>query len=147
MDRFEFWQKWLFWVSVAVAAFGLAMALFSDTPLFDWMNSQIDPVFWSVSVVNLAILGFRTWIYAVLGATVLGWGITLAFIANYPFKKKEKWAWQAVASGTAAWYLIDTWFSLSFKVYFNAALNTVLFVLVALPLVMTYKYFWHTSKR
>jgi len=142
MNRFEFWQQWLLWVSVAVAAFGLAMAVFSNTPLFSWMNSQIDPVFWNASVTNSAVVSFRTWIYAVLGAAVLGWSVTLAFIANYPFKKKEKWSWQAIAYGMFAWYVLDTWFFLSFRVYFSAALNTVLFVLVMLPLIMTYKTFW-----
>jgi hypothetical protein len=141
MKRFDFWQTWLFCASIVIAVFGLAMALFSNTPLFAWMNNQIDPVFWSASVTDTTALMFRSWIYGVLGATVLGWGVTLAFIASYPFKKKERWSWQAIACGTASWYVLDTSFSVYFGVYFNAALNTVLLLSIALPLIMTHKEF------
>jgi hypothetical protein len=46
MNRFTFWQKWLFIVGLGITTFGLFMAFFNQTPLFDLFNRQIDPAFW-----------------------------------------------------------------------------------------------------
>jgi hypothetical protein len=75
-----------------MAAFGVFMALFSRSPLFDGFNQQIDPVF-SLSVVpgsarddieapSAAIVssarGLRGWAFGVSGATIAGCGVLAA---------------------------------------------------------------------
>ena len=42
MNRFSFWHRWLFVVSIIVVVFGIALALLDSTPLFEWMNSLIN---------------------------------------------------------------------------------------------------------
>ena len=79
--------------------------------------------------------------YGVLGATLAGWGVFVAFIAHYSFKKKEKWAWNCILAGPLLWFVVDTAISLNFKVYFNAAFNTALFAAVVLPLWFSRKHF------
>ncbi|MFQ5811867.1 MAG: hypothetical protein ACE5I2_01535 [Anaerolineae bacterium] len=70
-----------------------------------------------------------------------GWGIFMVFIAHYPFKHREQWSWNCLAAGLLVWYLVDTAISLYFKVYFNAAFNTVLLILSMLPLACTRRHF------
>jgi hypothetical protein len=137
MLTFSFWHKWLVAVGLVIALFGVLMALVSGTPLFDLFNRQIDPAFWGNGAVDGTARLFQQWVYGILGATIAGWGIFLTFIARYPFAKKEKWAWGCVLAGLSVWYILDTGLSALYKVYFNVAFNTILFVLVLLPLFFT----------
>jgi len=41
INRFDFWEKWLFSVSIVIIAFGTFMALCNQTPLFAIFNNQI----------------------------------------------------------------------------------------------------------
>ena len=59
MTNFSFWQRWLFVVGIAVSVFGLYMAFFSGTPLFESFNRQIDPAFWGTNVVENSAREFQ----------------------------------------------------------------------------------------
>lgn len=141
MTNFSFWQRWLLVVGSMIIVFGTLMALLSGTPLFDLFNRQIDPAFWATITVDANARIFQQWLYGVWGATIAGWGIFVTFIAHYPFRKKEKWAWNCLGAGILAWFVLDTSLSLYYRVYFNAAFNTALLILAALPLLFARKYF------
>jgi len=141
MSKFSFWQRWLLVVGLVIAAFGLVMAFLNGTAVFELFNGQIDPVFWGAGAMPEAAARFRQWAYGAWGATVVGWGVFIAFIAHYPFRRGEQWSWNCLAAGLLVWYLADTAISLYFSVYFNAALNTLLLILSALPLAYTRKHF------
>jgi hypothetical protein len=141
MRPFTFWQRWLLVLSVVIVAFGLGMAVLNGTPLFDLLNHQVDPVFWDNQPLPAEALAFRGWAYGVLGATMAGWGVFFVFLTQVPFRRKERWAWNCLALGLLVWYVPDTILSLASGVTFNAVFNTVLLVLVALPLFFTRKEF------
>ncbi len=141
MTNFLLWQRWLFIVSLIMSVFGVLLALFNATPLFALFDQQINPVFWSTVDIPASAKEFQKWVYGVLGATLAGWGVFVAFIAHYSFKKKEKWAWNCILAGLLLWFVVDTAISLNFKVYFNAAFNTALFVTVIVPLAFSRKHF------
>ena len=141
MNRFHFWQRWLLVVGVLITIFGLILAFFNPSPYFDLLNDQINPVFWGAGPVPEGSQNFQSWVYGVLGATVTGWGIFLTHLAYYPFRKQERWAWNAIASGMIVWFVVDSAISYSSGVTFNVIFNTFLLVLVLLPLLFTYRYF------
>jgi hypothetical protein len=141
MSSFSFWQRWLFAVGIAVSVFGLYMALFSGTPLFELFYRQIDPAFWSVNAIDEQTRQFQRWIYGVWGATIAGWGIILSYLVRYPFNRKERWSWNCLAFGLIVWFVLDTSLSAFYKVYFNAVFNTILLIVAGLPLVFTRKEF------
>lgn len=141
MKSFHFWQKWLFTVALLVVAFGVSLALLNSTILFQYYNEQIDAVFWPEAGPPPDTKSFQQWVSGVLGATVAGWGVFLAFLARYPFGKREKWAWNGIAGGISLWFLIDTSLSLYFGVSFNAGFNTVVCAAIMLPLIFTRKEF------
>jgi len=140
-DEFLALQRWLFIVSLIMSVFGVLLALFNATPLFAVFDRQINPVFWSTVDIPGEARDYQKWVYGVLGATLAGWGVFVAFIAHYPFQQKEKWAWNCILAGLLVWFVIDTAISLNFKVYFNAAFNTALFAAVVLPLWFSRKHF------
>jgi hypothetical protein len=141
MPSFSFWQRWLLAVGLITTIFGVVMALVSGTPLFDLFSRQIDPAFWGTNSVGEPAKQFQQWIYGAWGATIAAWGIFITYIARYPFKKKEKWAWKCIVWGLATWFILDTALSLFYKVYFNVAFNTASFVLAMLPVIFTRKEF------
>jgi hypothetical protein len=145
MKSFSFWQRWLFIFSLIVVVFGLGMATLNRTPLFAIFDSQVNPVFWGADPLPAGIDQFLGWVYGVLGATIAGWGIFLAFMARYPFRKRERWAWNALLLGLSLWYLTDTAISFYFGVVFNAIFNTVIFILAVLPLFFTRREFLQPS--
>ena len=137
MKTFSFWQRWLFIFSLIVIIFGLGMALLNRTPLFAVFDARVNPAFWETGTLPAGVDLFQGWLYGVLGATMAGWGVFLTFIAQVPFRNRERWAWNALLLGLSLWYVIDTAISLYFSVVFNAVFNTVIFILALLPLLFT----------
>ena len=147
MKSFTFWQRWLFVFSLVVVIFGLGMATLNRTPLFAIFDSQVNPLFWDSNPLPAGVNEFLGWVYGVLGATMAGWGVFLAFIACYPFRNRERWAWNALLVGLSLWYLTDTSISLYFGVVFNAIFNTAIFILAMLPLFFTRQEFLSSDRR
>ena len=142
MKSFDFWQKWIFSVSLVLIVFGMLLALFPQSQFMDFVfNNQIDPVFDLDGEISDNMRSFQAWIYGVLGTVISGWGILLAFIARYPFKARQKWAWNCIAAGFVLWFVVDTSISACFGVIFNVLFNVCLLLLIGIPLIGTYKYF------
>ena len=140
-DRFSFWQRWLWIVSLTITGFGIFMALLNRTTVFEIFNAQIDPIFWGEAGIPEAARQFQGWVYGVWGATVAGWGLLVALIARYPFRERQTWAWKAIVYSLLLWYVFDTGISLYFGVTFNAIFNTLLLILIAPPMIATKKNF------
>ena len=138
MNRFLFWQKWFFSITLIIIIYGLGLAFFNQTVIFNYLlNNQVNAAFWGTTKVTEEVLKFQRFIYGVLGATAAGWGIILAFIAHYPFRKKEKWVWNSLVLGICIWFVTDTGFSIYYEAYSNALINTILLIAVGLPLILT----------
>ncbi|MEJ2615924.1 MAG: hypothetical protein P8Z35_13275, partial [Ignavibacteriaceae bacterium] len=138
----SFWQKWLLITSIIISLFGIFIALFNQTILFNFLlNDKVNAAFFNSPYISSEVITFQKWIYGVLGATVFGWGIFLSFIAHYPFKRKEKWAWNCFFAGIISWFVVDTSISVYFNVIINAIFNTVLLIGIFIPLVFSRKYF------
>jgi hypothetical protein len=138
MSYYRLWRYWLLFVSMFIIAFGLIMSLLNTTMVFAFFNAQINPVFWGSNPVPSPAQAFQAWVYGAWGATVMGWGITMLFIAWFPFAQRERWAWYCVLVSVICWYLLDTGISFWFGVMINVVLNTTILVLVIIPLVFTW---------
>lgn len=140
-SRFLLWRNWLLAVCAIVIVFGLVIALLSRSPLFAIFNDLVNGVFWGGTAPDANTGRFILWAYGMLGATMAGWGVTLAFIVFYPFTRKEPWAWNAIAIGLALWFVVDTFMTVYTGAYFNAGVNVLLIVLAGIPLLMSRKAF------
>lgn len=70
------------------------------------------------------------------------WGILIAFIAYYPFKLHERWAWNGIAVAVIFWFVVDMACSLYYHASTNAVFNLFTFFLFVVPLFFTHKYFY-----
>ena len=132
MPGYEFWRKWLIADSVLILFVGAFLISMSAHP--DPAADPFTSLFWKDGISDGAGM-FYAWAFGVWGATLAGWATTLMFIAVYPLKKKEAWAFYSIGLSIAIWYPLDTFISFYFGVLLNCALNTVLLVLVVVPLL------------
>ena len=128
-------------VSVLLIVFGAFMALLNSTALFAPINKQVDRVFWGDVGPDAVDRQFQAWAYGVLGATTMGWGIFLYFVASHPFRKKERWARDCVLLGLGSWFVLDTGISAYYGVTLNVLINTALFILAMVPVALTFREF------
>jgi len=86
-------------------------------------------------------LFWQQWLFwtSVLIAVI---GIVFAFIAWGPFRRKERWARNAIIAAFTIWVLLDSAICIRFGVYFQIyVINLISLVLKGLPLVFTWKEF------
>lgn len=138
MSKFSICVIWLKTVSVLFAVFGVVIALLNQTSIFQYaFSNHINSVFWGASNFTTEAQRFQQWVYGLLGATCLMVGVLFFYIVKNAFAKKEKWAWNCLFFGLAAWFVIDEPVSLYFHVTFNAIFNLVLLAAVLIPLFLT----------
>jgi hypothetical protein len=134
---FELFQGWLVVVGAVMAVAGAAMVLVVESPLLSPVLRLLDRPFWPNSP-DETTRRFQAFAYSVTFATMAGWGTAIAFIAANAFGERQAWAWWAIAASVAVWYPLDTGRSLLHRVWANVALNTLVLVLVAIPLAATF---------
>jgi hypothetical protein len=143
MTRFRFWQQWLFYTSLLFAGFGIVLAIYGDNPLFKHYNNALARRFWDIPQFPIQADQFRAFIWGPLGGTIACSYILLAYITYYPFRRREQWAYYAIAAAFGVWMVIDTATSLYYEVYLGAYLiNSFSFLVKAFPLIFTWKYFF-----
>lgn len=138
MSNSRLWRYWLLVVSGFIIVFGTVMATLNSTIVFLFFNAQINPAFWGGAPVPAPAQAFQAWVYGAWGATVMGWGITMFFIAYYAFPEPELWTWNAVFVSVLMWYTLDTAVSWVYAVFINVVLNTTILILVLIPLLFTF---------
>ena len=141
MNPFKFWTVWLMVAAFTMSAFGVLMVLFVGTPLFGGLTEQIDQAFWPSGPAAAGLLEYQRWVYGVWGATVTGFGVLAALVGGNAFARQDRWARDALVVAVLLWYLMDTIVSLTFRVWVNAAFNTFVLALFALPLAFTWGLF------
>ncbi len=137
------WWKWLLALSIIGIIFGLVMALAPG--VFHSTLGQItyNSFFEGDAYTELTEpeLANQDWLLSLLGSVMVGWLIAVGFIAYYPFRQGEQWAWTAVTVGIVVWFVLDTGSSLANGVVFNAVFNLGFLVGFGLPLLATYRHF------
>lgn len=124
------------------------LAFLYDTAFFKPMDEQISPAFWNhQDDITPAMHDYQRWLLGVSGAVMTSWGVLLFFILRYPFKHREKWAWNCITIALLTWFVVDESFSLYFEVYFNAIFNLGLLLATGLPLIFTRRFFVATTPR
>ncbi len=141
------WWKWLLAFSIIGIIFALVMALAPGVLHSTLGQLTYNSFFEGDAYAELTEpeLAYQDWLYSVLGSTMVGWLVVVGFIAYYSFRQGERWAWNAVAVGIVAWFVLDTGSSLANGVVFNAVFNLIFLAGFGAPLLATYRHF-HPSK-
>ena len=129
-------------MSIYVTVFGFVLAFFGQSAPMDWaFNDMVDAMFWS-GTPSPETMRYQAWVYGVLGGCMIGWGVCLIFLTWYPFANRESWAWSCIAVAMTIWFVVDTSLSLYHGAAFNAGFNLLFYLLFAVPLAFTHRYFF-----
>lgn len=140
--KFNFWQKWLTCANAITLIVGLLLAFAGNSFVFKLHNSYTENVFFNSLPITGDMLQFKNWLFGIIGATIAGFHLLMIFISENAFKKKEKWAYQAMLFALLLWFVIDSGISICTGAIYNVVLiNLVALFLIGLPLVMTRKAF------
>jgi hypothetical protein len=120
--RFEFWRRWLVVATCAVMALGAAMVVLPQ-PVQQFFNLVLSGTAAPPSFLGPDAVHYVTFVYAVLGAVMFGWGALLLMVLRGPFRRGDRDAWWMVAVSVALWFVPDTVYSLWSGYWQNAVLN------------------------
>jgi hypothetical protein len=146
MNLFKFCYYWLLAVSWLITFFGLGLIIMTHSSLINMINKPVLEAF-KLSSNVLAAQKIINWLYCVLGATMAGWGAFIWFVLKNAFAKKEKWSWFAIILSMVIWFIPDTIISALYGVYFNAMVNCLILIFIALPLSFVYHDFLKPSEK
>lgn len=136
--RYRVWDAWLTCLTAGVALAGFLLAAFpASGPVHALVNRYAEAVFWPDGAGAARIAAYRNWVFGVTGAVMGGWGMLMVWVVVGPFRRRERWAWPALAVPLCCWYVVDTLSSLVHGVNSNAILNTGLLILFVPPLAAT----------
>jgi len=142
MKSFIFWQRWLFYSSLLFALFGIVFALYGNNPFFVPYNNALAHIFWGSTNIPIEVEPFRAFVWGPLGGTIACCYILLAFIAWFPFQRKERWARNAIMVAFGIWVVLDSAVCFEKGVYFQVYIINVFSIIIkALPIVFTWKEF------
>jgi hypothetical protein len=142
---FGFWTRWLMVTSLAMSAFGIALALF-DTRVLPVFSTWFGLSMWGTALIPDDALRYHRFAHAVLGSVMSAWGLMLVFVVRHAFASRQRWAWNAIALAIAVWFVVDSGISASMAVWPNVALNVVSVLPFAVALIATRRAFARTER-
>lgn len=135
---FQFWRKWLSAVNGLIVVLGLLIAFAGNSLLFDLHNQWSGRVFFGEEGITAEVLRFKNWLFGIIGATIAGYHLLMVMLSEYAFRRREKWAWQAMSVSLLLWFIVDSGISLYYGAVHNVILiNLVALLLIGLPLLAT----------
>jgi len=75
-------------------------------------------------------------VQGVLGATMVGWGVTMVLVARYAFSEGKPELLRLILYGLLVWAPIDMTVSIYYGAWFNVVLNIAILALAGIPLVL-----------
>jgi len=143
-NPFLFWWRWLMASAAGVAGFGLSMVL-----LPEWTQGFFNLLIFGALAGNPTFgaeaVAYITFVSAVLGAVMWGWGVLMLLVLRGPFRRREPEAWWMLVISLVAWFVPDTLYSLASGFWPNAVFNSVFALVFALPLWATRGLFLGTA--
>lgn len=132
-ERLRPWDKMLLGVIGVVTAYALtlvAAGLFVSDAVFDPLGFGSD----DGGITVEAGRKYLRLIYAVLGAVIVGWMLTIVGIVLGPLRRRERWAWNTVAISAGGWFVLDTGVSVLLGFVGHALFNVAFAAALAAPL-------------
>jgi hypothetical protein len=130
--RWGAWDIVLTSVLTAVGAYGILMVVWGSA-----MSRVFDALGFGAADAGMSADADMSYVYllqSVIGAALAGWMVLCVGVAAGPIRRRERWAWNALAAAIGTWYVLDTGFSLATGQFAHAVFNTVFAVLLLVAL-------------
>jgi hypothetical protein len=138
-EYYEFWRRFLILSNCGIVVLGLLVAFAGDSFFFELHNAGTRAVFFDGESLPENSHRLKGWLFGIIGGTIVGFHVLMIFIALFPMKQNERWAYVAMWCGLLSWFTVDSIVSIYFGALYNVYLiNLVALVLIGLPLAMLY---------
>lgn len=130
----SFWIGWLRCASLMVSVFGLFLVLAPSLTrqgfaMLVYSDPQRIDIFGPEAVRYIALS------HAVIGSTMVGWGVALYLVNKHLVAKGVKLGWNIIGCSLLLWFVPDTLFSVLTGFWQNALLNLSFAVIFVIPLL------------
>jgi hypothetical protein len=75
-------------------------------------------------------------VQGVLGATLIGWGVTMLLVSRFAFTTLKPELLRILLYGLLAWAAVDMAVSIFYNAWFNVALNLIIVMVAGIPLIL-----------
>jgi len=140
LDIPRIWWGWLAVACVLTVLYSLTYVLLPDATLASTSSVYLGSpdAHEAFGEVGVAYLSF---VLGVSGALSLAWMGILLIVVLGPFRRGERWAWQAIAVSIGIWFVFDSSHSMASGFPENALYNLVPLVGFGIPLGGSYRCF------
>lgn len=138
--QLNFWFRWLVAADIIVIVFGAAQALLPDLVRQGFSLLVFGSADYMENFPPDAIR-YITLAHAIMGAVMIGWGISMMYTLFTQFRTGEWTGWVSIAVAMTFWFIPDTSMSILTGFWQNAVLNVGFILLFAIPLAATYRTF------
>ena len=139
-NNFNFWWRWLVAADIGVMLFGIAQALFPNLVRQGFSLMVFGSADYMETFPQDAVR-YITLAHAIMGAVMIGWGISMMYTLFTQFRNGEWTGWVSIAVAMTLWFIPDTVISIATGYWQNAVLNIGFILMFASPLAATYKSF------
>jgi hypothetical protein len=120
--------------AAVVLLFGLSLVLLPE-PMQAFFNLVMFGTTWYPPAFGTGAIPYITFLSGILGAVMAGWGVLLLYAVIGPLRHNPREGWTMIAVSLAAWFAVDTTFSLATGFWRNAVLNLGFAGLFGVPLL------------
>jgi hypothetical protein len=134
---------WCWLMAVVGLSFLMALTLILQpaTSLYAEYNATYARAFWGQATLPPEALRQHQFTMGVVGAGVIGWIVSLAWILAVPFRRRERWAFWSCVSAIGIWVLLDVAICLWFAVWGDLVFVSAAAAGFAVPLVLSARFF------
>jgi hypothetical protein len=138
------WSRWLLALSFFLILYGLAMVLVSQ-----WMSSTlVGPLLYHDKLLQSAFAGlagpellFLNVMNGLIGAVTVAYALLIGAIAFEPFRKGERWAWNALTMSVVAWAILEAYLKAASGLGIKSMAHLGFLIAFTIPLGVTYRHF------
>ena len=128
-------------VGVGSIFVGLLLVLAPGTEVFRAYERDVVDAILGAGAETASTSRLMHWLLATCGAGVVGWGVSWCFIAHFPLRDGERWAFSCLLTSLAAWVALDIAVAAWFGVRAELLFVSVAAVLAGGPLVLARRLF------
>lgn len=127
-------RNWLKFTAIAIAVFGPIFSLGTIPALAEPARWSLDLLAWPLDGAQDYAADTSRFLTAITGGFLLGWGVTVWFLATSVHELAPEPVRRAVVGGLLAWFLLDSAGSIASGHAMNAGFNVVVLLILVGPL-------------
>ena len=136
MSAVKFWLGWMKITVVAVIILGIMTIFFADSQLMIIFNAPFKRIFIDKIGYSTELVHMIRFLENSMGIMLIAWSVIMYFLIQFPLKKGEIWAWNALFLSVLTWYLPSVGISLYYKINSMILFDTIVFLQAMAPLLI-----------